>query len=334
MIAVDGTPLMLMPQSGVARALHELLAGWARLAPDEPPVVLMPAAGESARAFRKRLPKLVKDGRCEALYSPWSAFPRVEVPVLALVHELPFVRHGALEGRVRSVRHRRWLRRNVRACAGIVVPSAATRQDLLAVHPEAGARVHLVPNAFDPAPWSASTRADPGGPVRVLMVGLGHGRRGARKKGLDVLTEAWRRCPSHDWQLDLVGDPGADVPAGAHVHGHVDDEALRSLLGAATVLVYPSRSEGFGYPPLEAMAAGVPVLTTDAGSLPEVVGDAALVVRAGDAEALAEGLSRAVGDAALRARLTTSGRSRCRAFDSRETARGIRAIFERLGVAA
>jgi len=332
-IAVDGTPLMLEPHGGVARALTELLAGWARLAPDEPPVVLKPAAGESARAFRKRLPKLVKDDRFEALYSPWSAFPRLDVPVVVLVHELPFVRHGMLEGRLRAVRHRRWLRRNVRACAGIVVPSEATRRDLLTLHPEAEARVHVIPNGFDPAPWSVP-RAAPASPPRVLMVGMGHGPRGARKKGLDVLAEAWQRCRPHAWRLDLVGEAGADAPAGARPHASLDDASLRSLLARATALVYPSRAEGFGYPPLEAMAAGVPVLTTDAGSIPQVVGDAALVVPAGDAEALAAGLRRLLDEEALRARLTAAGLQRCRAFDSRETARGIRSVFERLGVTA
>ena len=94
--------------------------------------------------------------------------------------------------------------------------------------------------------------------------------------------------------------------------GWVQD--VRALLAGAAVFVYPSRYEGFGLPPLEAMALGVPVVATSVGSLPEVLGDAALLVPAGDPDALAAAVARVLGDEALRGRLAVAGRHRVGAY--------------------
>ncbi|MBV8559874.1 MAG: glycosyltransferase family 4 protein, partial [Acidimicrobiia bacterium] len=92
--------------------------------------------------------------------------------------------------------------------------------------------------------------------------------------------------------------------------GYVDDEARAGLLRGARVFVFPSVYEGFGLPPLEAMRAGVPVVATAAGALPEVLGDAALLVPVGDADALAGALRTAAADDFERARLVEAGRAR------------------------
>ena len=94
----------------------------------------------------------------------------------------------------------------------------------------------------------------------------------------------------------------------------MSDDDHAALLAGASVLAYPSLYEGFGHPPFEAMAAGVPVVTTDAGSLPEVVGDAALFVAPGDDAALADALRRVLTDARLRDDLVARGYVRARAF--------------------
>jgi glycosyltransferase involved in cell wall biosynthesis len=94
----------------------------------------------------------------------------------------------------------------------------------------------------------------------------------------------------------------------------VSDEEKRALLAGATVLTYPSRYEGFGFPVLEGFSAGVPVLTSSAASLPEVAGDAALLVDPNDVDAIAEGLVRLFGDAGLRERLIAAGRERLATF--------------------
>jgi alpha-1,3-rhamnosyl/mannosyltransferase len=94
--------------------------------------------------------------------------------------------------------------------------------------------------------------------------------------------------------------------------GWVED--VRALLAGAAVFVYPSRYEGFGLPPLEAMALGVPVVATSVGSLPEVLGDAALLVPPGDPDALVAALAQVLGDDALRGRLAAAGRDRVAAY--------------------
>lgn len=96
--------------------------------------------------------------------------------------------------------------------------------------------------------------------------------------------------------------------------GYVDDGALAALLHGATVLAYPSRYEGFGFPPLQAMAAGVPVVATAAGSVPEVVGEAAVTAPVGDSEALAAGLARVLDDAGFAAELVAAGREQAARF--------------------
>ncbi len=94
----------------------------------------------------------------------------------------------------------------------------------------------------------------------------------------------------------------------------VDDNRRDTLLAHARVLAYPSLYEGFGFPPLEAMSAGVPVVATTAGSLPEVLGDGAILVPPGDSERLAEEVLRVHVDGVVRSDLVGRGRRRCAAF--------------------
>ena len=96
--------------------------------------------------------------------------------------------------------------------------------------------------------------------------------------------------------------------------GYVADGDLVAWLRAAAVLAYPSRYEGFGFPPLLAMSLGVPVVTTGAGSIPEVVGDAASIVPPGDVDALAGALEAVLDDHTLAARLRDAGQERARLF--------------------
>jgi glycosyltransferase involved in cell wall biosynthesis len=96
--------------------------------------------------------------------------------------------------------------------------------------------------------------------------------------------------------------------------GYVSHEEKAALLTGATALAYPSLYEGFGFPVLEAFAAGLPVLTSTVSSLPEVAGDAALLVDPHDDAAIATGLRRLFADPTLRERLAAAGRARVKEF--------------------
>jgi glycosyltransferase involved in cell wall biosynthesis len=109
--------------------------------------------------------------------------------------------------------------------------------------------------------------------------------------------------------------------------GYVSRAERAALLANAAVFAYPSLYEGFGFPPLEAMATGLPVVTTDAGALPEVVGDAALMVAAGDAELLAHALEAALYDDGVRAALVEKGRRRAASFGWDACAAGLAALY-------
>ncbi len=120
------------------------------------------------------------------------------------------------------------------------------------------------------------------------------------------------------WGESAFGEAMAQLPR--EVRGRVDrrgfvDETERiRLLRGASLLVYPSVYEGFGLPPLEAMAAGIPVVATTAGSLPEILGDGALLVAPGDAQALAEAMQRVLTDSRLARDLVCRGHIRAASF--------------------
>jgi glycosyltransferase involved in cell wall biosynthesis len=96
--------------------------------------------------------------------------------------------------------------------------------------------------------------------------------------------------------------------------GVLDNEELQAVYWAADVLVFPSLWEGFGWPPLEAMASGTPVVCSDRGSLGEVVGDAALIVNPDEPQAIAEGIARVLDEEQLRQSLVLKGLQRAKLF--------------------
>ena len=112
--------------------------------------------------------------------------------------------------------------------------------------------------------------------------------------------------------------------------GWLEDGARGDLLAGAAALAYPSRYEGFGFPPLEAMQAGVPVVASTAGSLPEVLGDGAVLVDPDDVDALAAALGRVVRDEALANELTRRGRARADGYRWDRAAEAFVATYQRV----
>jgi glycosyltransferase involved in cell wall biosynthesis len=153
------------------------------------------------------------------------------------------------------------------------------------------------------------------------------------RKNLVRLLDAWARAEpelTDDVVLAVAGAAGRTsifrevafdrTPARVHFTGYVDDADLPALYSGALAFAYMSSYEGFGLPPLEAMACGVPVMTGDRSSLPEVVGDAGVMVDPFDADAIAENIRSLVADEGRRELLGKRGRERASRFTWEQTA--------------
>jgi alpha-1,3-rhamnosyl/mannosyltransferase len=263
------------------------------------------------------------------------------IPTAVVVYDLvPFVAGAQAQSRAARI-ERATIRPALRRAAALPCISRATRDDLVARFPAAAPKASVIPLAADAALAAASAPAlDPahglGGRPYVLAVGTLEPR-----KNLPRLIAAWTRLPEElrsAHALALVGPRGWDDEevlaaaraAGVRLLGRVGDAQLHALYANATAFAYPSLYEGFGLPVLEAMAAGAPVLTSLSSSLPEVAGDAALLVDPRDTAAIAAGLERLLRDAGLRERLRVAGRARAAAFSWERTARETHALLAQL----
>jgi len=232
--------------------------------------------------------------------------------------------------------------------------SEASRRDILQFYPDADPeRLQVVPNAID-----ETLLADPGAEEmeRVKERYQIRGRvvlyAGNIKphKNLDRLIAAFgllKQRPGHeDLKLLIIGDEirkypslrrrveAAGVRQDVRFFGFVPDQTLAALYRLASVFAFPSLYEGFGLPPLEAMACGTPVVTSNVSSIPEVVGDAAVQVDPYDTAAIASGLERVLADPALRATLVARGYERAQHFSWERSVRAVHASYMRvLGVA-
>jgi glycosyltransferase involved in cell wall biosynthesis len=258
--------------------------------------------------------------------------------VVLVVHDLAFERFPETAPQI-DARWRRRFDRWLKRCSAVIVPSAATRDDLMSVHRVPEARVHVVHHGIEPfaAPGADAVAATKrrfhiDGPYALFLGGI------EPRKNLGALVEAFSRVPTDAW-LVIAGGPvrwipqsearlrqsvstfPSDVRERIVFTGYVSDERTTALMAGAELLAYPSLYEGFGFPVLEAMSAGIPVLTSDASSLPEVAGDAAVLVDPHDTDAIADGVRRLLEDEELRARLRAAGLERVRAFTWPETAR-------------
>ena len=278
-------------------------------------------------------------GRVDVVHGPNFVVPPSGGRELVTVHDLTAVRFPEMcDDNTRQ--YPTLIRRALRRGAHVHVVSNAVGDEVIAEFAVDAARVHVVPNGVTaPPPGDAAAGVrGAGGDRYVLAIGTIEPR-----KNVAGLIRAFDAVAGDDPELRLVlagargwGSTGVDEAIAEARHhdrivllGAVDETTRADLLAGATALAYPSVYEGFGLPPLEAMAAGVPVLTTAVGAIPEVVGDGALIVRVDD-DALAAGLARITTDDALRASLRDRGRARAATFSWDATAAGIAAIYRAL----
>lgn len=239
-----------------------------------------------------------------------------------------------------SLRYPQLVRQAVRRGAWVHTLASAIADEVVDLLGVPAARVRVVPSGLDPvdaAGGDASAgRAIAGAERYVLALGTIEPR-----KGLPDLVRAFDRMASSrpDLHLVVVGPDGWGSQAftaavGLARHGRrirrigwVDAATRDDLLAGARVLAVPSVYEGFGYPPLEAMAHGVPVVASAVGSLPEVLGDAARLVPAGDIDAFTDALAEVVDDDAVAAALAAAGPARARRFTWEACAAGLVELY-------
>jgi len=233
----------------------------------------------------------------------------VRTPQVMTLHDLAFFQEGFHTARA-SEAMRQVVGDAVRRCGAFCVPSEATARDCEERLGLSRDRLFVTPLGVDESFFVAPT-----GGEYVLGIGTLEPRKNQLRlvqamAGIDAeLLLAGQR----GWSCDDVVEAAEKAP-NVRWLGHVPEARLRELVAGASVVAYPSLFEGFGLPVLEAMAAGKPVLTSDRDPMREVAGDAALLVDPCDVGAIADGLSRLLGDPALRARLAKAGPERARRF--------------------
>jgi glycosyltransferase involved in cell wall biosynthesis len=214
----------------------------------------------------------------------------------------------------------------------LIAVSENTKRDavrLLGIEPE---RIEVIYSGVDERFFTARplVRARP----YVLFLGTIEPR-----KNLDALLDAWRLAPDN-FDLLVAGPAGwnsgaamARLRSGArniHYLGYVPESQIPALTAGASAFAYPSLYEGFGFPVAQAMAAGVPVVTSNTSCLPEIAGDGALPVDPRSPSEIGAALNRVLGDPALSARLAAAGRQRAQRYRWEECARRSLEFFEKV----
>ena len=282
-------------------------------------------------------------GPVDVVHATNFVAPPARAPVVVTVHDVTFIRYPEL-CTPDTLRYPRLLERAIARGAVVHTPSdfiAEEVREFFTIDADRVVPIHSgVPDVVrgDPA---AGARAA-GGSRYVLALGTIEPR-----KNLPTLVEAFDRVARHDDDLRLVlaGPPGWDADrvaaaistarAGDRIVrlGFVADQLRGDLLAGATVFAYPSLYEGFGFPPLEAMRAGVPVVASTAGSLPEILGDAARLVEPTDVDALAaaiEDYASPQPDHPARADAITRGFERVSRYRWEHTAERLVALYSSL----
>jgi glycosyltransferase involved in cell wall biosynthesis len=279
------------------------------------------------------LPSLLAADRCEILHAPGYVAPLMSpVPVVLTIHDMIAFSHGECCTRSNRWHYRLLVPPSIRKAAVVIVPSRAVRDDLVRLMPAAAGKIRVIPpgirEEFRPVRDAVSAdrlrrKYGLAGPF-ILFLGLTE-----PKKNLVRLIEAYRllRQGTHlQHQLVIAGAPSWDehriakavreygLTSAVIRTGFVPADELPTLYSMADLFVFPSLCEGFGLPPLEAMACGTPVLVSDRGALPEIAGDAAGITDPLAADRMAHDMERVLTDQPLRDKRIADGLRHARTF--------------------
>jgi len=359
-VAIDGRALA-SPAGGVRRYVSELWTAMARVAPDIAGVVVGGDAGRAASLGLLHLPagvgpptnlgwsawtlpRLLQRSGAAVCHSPAYTAPQWgHTPVVLTLHDVSYARRPEWYPHQSDLVRRAFYRRSARRATRVLTDSAFSRAEIVSAYGLSDSQIVVVPLGVSATftPDAATARE-----CVVLHVGDLHPRR-----NLTMLTTVVAALRQRDPRLAtvrlvLVGrDAGewthieaaarqAGVPdLVTHVTG-ISDAALADWYRRAAVMAYPSRYEGFGLPLLEAMACGTPVIASAASSIPEVVGDAAVLCDPEDAHAWTHALELVLTHPDTARRLSEQGRRRADVFTWDATARLTADVFRWAAVSA
>jgi glycosyltransferase involved in cell wall biosynthesis len=317
------------PEIAAARSIVAPISG------DSPPLRI---AAESSWLARQTA------GRDLDLVHHWgNTIPPVRTrPAVVTIHDLqPFDRPGDFD-RIKGAYLRDRIRAAVRGARVVVAPSEYVRRSIEAHFSGAEGRIVVVPPPMPPRErmHDESHPAERHGISRPYFVypAITH----PHKNHVTLIGAFARLVASHpEARLVLTGGEGAAeaevateirrMGLGDRVRrlGRLPRPELDALIEGATALVFPSRHEGYGLPLTEALALGCPVIASNATAVPEVVGDAGLLLDPGDLAGWSDGMTRLLDDDALRARLVDASRTRAASLGATEAARLLIGAYER-----
>ena len=354
-LGVDGRAFS-SPAAGVRRYVWEIYGALPRIAPDVDVIAigardgdLLPAGitPRGAPAFPTNLgwmaasiPLGVRGASLDVFHAPAYTAPLWGVhPQAVTIHDVSPVRKPEWDAYRNDPLRRAFYKRAALAADRVITDSEFSRGEITAAYGIPDERIAVVPLAaadvFSPGPFDAAAAPSGVRPPFFLHVGDLHVRRNL-DTALDALLAIRRKrsdeaghapvlvCAGVDRGIgetlialaDASGDRGAIVLA-----GQVPDADLVNLYRGAAALVYPSRYEGFGLPVVEAMRCGIPVLASKAASLPEIVGDAGILLEPLDVAGWRDAMTRVLLDSSLSARLAAASRARAAEFSWTVTAR-------------
>jgi len=294
------------------------------------------------------IPPLIEKEKIDVFHAPVSAIPILgKCAKIATVHELPWVERRRGRETVKK-QHKIWLFLNTRFADTIVAVSHRTRENILSLYPESAPKIKVIHHGVDQRfrPLEIVPKREVflgafGIPDEPFVFFVGSLRR---KKNLSHLLDVFSDLASGRSNVNLVlsgvrNTAWSDIkekvsapPLEGRVFfpGYVPEPDLNILYNMAECVVYPSMYEGFGLPPLEAMACGTPVVTTTGGAIPEVVGDAAAVVDPLDREEMLKAMLKILEDPMHGAELVRRGLDRVKSFTWRKAAQEYLALYRSL----
>ncbi len=318
---------LVQRMTGVQRYAREIVSRWEPVPVYQPRIGGKGATGHLWEQFR--LPTLARG----LLWSPGTTGPLAVRKQVVTIHDTAFIDHAACYTRAFAAWYQWLVPRLARRVRRIITVSEFSKSrivDYCRVSPD---KVTVILSGVGPQFQPQTTlqiekaRTELKLPARYALCVCSLEPR----KNLRRLLEAWGAMPDRPADLHLVlagakGNVFEDVglesaPANVQLVGYVGDELLPALYAGAEFFAFPSLYEGFGLPVLEAMACGTPVLCSNTTSLPEVAGDAALLVDPLETGSIAAGLQQLAADAALRQQLRERGLVRARSFNWDQTAR-------------